>query len=1508
MVSPLLTHGQTPDEVRTDVRGGQGRPDAQLPALLLPVRLEAAFSDAADSPELWLRVYPDQIAIDTHDPRFTEAEVASTKRYWEALWRAGTSDRGAAKRVWQSLAQRHGPTRAAYLAHAPELTPANLAQRPAGATIGSAAAHPAPEFDDLSTDRRREASWARAPLAVGIPERWTAVLERGGRVVARSAGAPIPAGLAFGPTPGAPATPTPDGVQIDAAMRWMVDFDEAVRVGMGLRIPLAAGDRAAGFDRVLVYGLRPTSPAQTGPEEVAGLIAAHRFTDGFGIVPQGARTNNTADGPATYTRSDPGFERSFALEGGEPTTAHDGQVLADALGVPRELVARAEHADARDQESARSMALALWPATGDYFLEQMMGEVVGPDARERARSYALDNLRARGPLPAIRVGETPYGILPTTALSMVAPRDSGGVAGPLADFLRKAAAKWAASVDNAPHITRHGDPDAELVSVLGMDASSRSYLARWALGEEFVSYGESYLTIAGDHTSLVAGPGLAQLSQLGYPDWDPRLVHLALSNVHRDVTVPIVDEAPASEDKGLPALALPNGGTGNYISWLRSAPLASIRDDVHAFPGGAGPPKALLYKVLRQALLTEWSRAAKWILVDARLAHPDILRERELVGFERFPAPEVTRHPAEDGERAPTATETDAVRVLPRFTGWEALAHPMPGQRDRSIADYLRDPAITRRPGGGHLAEVLAALDGLADLPTAELERLFTETLDLFSHRLDAWITSVAVEVDRARTAGRKRDYHIGGYGWLEDLRPAAPAEPVRGHQLERVRRLDAARAKRAPDAPAPRAARSPRQDHAGFVHAPSLTQARVGAVLRNGYLTHRGGPDEGLLSVDLSSARVAGALALLDAVRAGQPLGAVLGYRFERGLAAAGLQVLIQPYRDRFPVVANRLTEPAGAAEAVAASNVVDGRALHQAWRAGALWAGSPSTTAPQRAEIEPLLTDLDDLLDAVGDISIAESVYQIMSGNPVHAGGLLDAVSRGERPPEPEVVRTPRSGIDVGHRVALLLTPGPALGAAWPGGAHPRAVAEPRLDAWVGTLLGDPGHVRCRVTYQHGNAAQTLTVSLAELYLAPLDAVALAGAAEQPGASELEQRILDHVLGVAAADATDFAIEFERDPSWPPDVRSFPDFLVAARAVEDVLGSSRALTPQDLIEPERRAADHGAVIDSGELNTRAQALMTALGTAVADLGSATTAGALRHAIRAAGLYGVPGGVPLTHASDAEATAALRAQADRVEAELARRLGSAQDDDAAFDRTHASDESIVAHLSGLIASILGSGFRVCPLFSPAGAAELEGSINSTTMLRGDEDAPERWLAQLRRVRERVDRIAHLREVARLMAGRRPPPLRVAQLPVQDDDRWLGRALEPGAPPPSGGRLSVVAEIDPHYSAAAPHCGLMIDDWVERIPRTEQTTGLTFHFDQPSNRAPQCVLLGICPDDRKTWDDEALQAVVAETLDLAKMRAVDLESLGGLGQLLPALFFPFNPDDETISLEFSELG
>ena len=90
-------------------------------------------------------------------------------------------------------------------------------------------------------------------------------------------------------------------------------------------------------------------------------------------------------------------------------------------------------------------------------------------------------------------------------------------------------------------------------------------------------------------------------------------------------------------------------------------------------------------------------------------------------------------------------------------------------------------------------------------------------------------------------------------------------------------------------------------------MHAPSLAHAATAALLRSGYVAAGpvadGQPVQSPFAVDLSSRRVRLADWLLDGVRQGQELGALLGQRFERGLHDHGLDRYIAALPARRPV-----------------------------------------------------------------------------------------------------------------------------------------------------------------------------------------------------------------------------------------------------------------------------------------------------------------------------------------------------------------------------------------------------------------------------------------------------------------------------------------------------------------------------------------------------------------------------------------------------------------------------
>jgi hypothetical protein len=1050
--------------------------------------------------------------------------------------------------------------------------------------------------------------------------------------------------------------------------------------------------------------------------------------------------------------------------------------------------------------------------------------------------------------------------LPVTALGRWTPDPAAGaVERGLPHLLQTLRPTWAAAVPAVPRIGRTDDPDADLLSTLGMDASAREVRVRRVTGPDFQRNLHDLLGLESvswnDFQQAVAH---AVLTAIGHPEWSPRVLAMTFADDAPRFRMPFVTDPPLSETDGL---------AFDYVAWILKIAFAPLR--FSRVPAGVIAPRALLYYMLRHSTLLEYGRLMLDVLVRSGRAQAGARREPELV-------------------RVVAGTEA-------RQTVWEQMAQPLPGVTGAvPLADALL-AAPEARPAGlagehAQLDAYRASLGALVGVPTAELERLFTETLDVSSHRLDAWITSLASKRLDAMREREPLGLHLGAYGWVEDLRPAPTG---------RVRPV-----------PRPTGPSLPVQTNSGgHVHAPSMSHAATAAVLRNAYLS-RTGADQVRYAVDLSSSRVRRARTLLDGVRNGQPLGALLGYQLERGLHEGHpgfeLDRYIEPLRRRFPLVADKGTPSGEPVEQVAARDVVDGLALRAAWTAGTFTLGPGGLDAApgDRPAIEAELRALDDAVDAVADLLLAESVHQVVLGSVTGAAASLDAMAQGGvRPPDPAIAQLPRGGATLTHRVAVVLGGPPPADGPWAGvPLTPRARAEPRLDRWIGQILGDPAAVRCRVTHPDPTPANPahrgqVTVRLADLGLRPLDVLALAvGAEAEALAAEVDQRVAFAAMARTPGDAG-LQIRYERGAGWAlGTVRTFPELLELARAAAALVQGARPLRPVDL-QPAEAAAPPGA--DDTEAQVRVGQARAALDAARAalDAAAATVRGGspdlapLRRALVAASLFGVAAAMPTSRRSASqEPRAALLAQAESVAAELGDRSRRAA---AATDAAEIARE------------IFGRDFVLVPTFAPPRPAELGQALTAGPDLGASAQDVTQWLQQAQRVRPALGRWRRLWLYASAL-GRPAPRLELAQLPHVPGEPWVGLAFGAGPRPPSG-RLSLVLHRAVAASTTEAWAGLVIDEWPEVIPSRTETTGLAFHYDDPGAEAPQVVLVAVPPNAAPHWDLATLAEIVRDAFDLAKLRGVDGDFLGILGQILPAIYFSTNVKDDTVSTDFRDL-
>ncbi|MET0765450.1 MAG: hypothetical protein ABWY29_11330 [Blastococcus sp.] len=1283
-------------------------PGSTDPIALLPVRLETVWWNPGS---LRVRVYPDDLHLSGFEPALTPDEAAAGAAYWSA---PGPEAR-------QRLAERIRPARAAWTLRA---------TRPGA---------PPPVVRPDAADR--------AATTLALPARWRFVGIVDGAIVVDRLGRPVPDPLPLD------LLRSEDG--------WAVDWFQALKSGMAIELNLPDG--LDHLDQLVVVGVRGDT-AEAGAAWLRDLLLGHAYGAGLDLLRSGTPTNNTA-----RTRSGWSSRPTYPAPEDQPA---DGRRVADdlatALGLADAGFLRdSPGAEDPEPDAVAALSLLTWPTLGKGFAEASVTHLrlADPPVRQTTdsarrwrgvRDHLAAHVRSRGPLPILRAGRQPYGVLPATSLSDWRAERDRDVDALLVPWLRRLRNRWQSVLDVVPRVLPGQPVDQAAMEVLNRLPVSTGLAVRW-----------------------MNGPG---------------------------TTVPRtpLDEPPAQ--LGVPGLA-PDGvlrWTTNSDTWIDQGWGLDDATGVPLFVPLLMPGPAFLPRLLATA---DHLRAVQAFLAgeqDAAAYDSDwpVLRS------DGEPAPRRSTL----WELPPDSGLIEALLFLPNWAfmeGDEGDADPVrealkaTGEVDQIVADVLdgisdpdrQDRIATAARWSGALAEVEQALRAVAAVPPARLPELLVEVVDVYTHRLDAWITSLATrrlaELRRSGSAGIR----VGGYGWVEDVPPPRPREEV---DLE------------GEDSPVLVSA----QD--GYIHAPSLQHAATAAVLRSGFLGH---PGEGTFAVNLTSRRARTARWLLGGVRRGQSLGALLGYRFERALHDAGLDTEVDNFRAAFP--APVVPPPDGdagddlwarSAEAIAARNVVDGMALARS--------ADPLAHAAEPDRVAPILAELVDALDAVGDLLLAESVHQLVGGSPLRAGLAADTLGRGGEVPDTfGVLRTPHRARALTHRVAAVLPAGPGTPTGWP--ADPVAELAPEVEAWVARLLGPA-------------AGWTVTVRTRE---APDDGIpvtadllGLGALATVLDASSAEQARIRRALRNALAAAPDTPVTLE-GPGWSA-------LAGTAARIRTLLTTAQPLLPAHLPgEPTTRTVDLAG-------------LRSRLAVFAAD--------------------------PLisAHPGAAEVVGLAAAPADA---------------------RHGGTEGWLAGARAAVAGILGADVPLLPAVS-----------GTLPLPRADAPAAD--------VGGFLQRYADVRPVARTLSetlvltsvrAGRGEPLHAAQEPADAGDAWIAGAFPADHRPRAGTHLVWHAPFA--LPAGTPLAGLLIDEWVELLPGSDQLreatgvspapqsppeselTGVAFHYDRPDAKAPQSVLIAVPPDLDRGWTADILLQVVRETSELAKLRAIEVGDLPLLDDLLPAI-------------------
>lgn len=1421
------------------------------PLVLLPVRLETRFQASGRRTKLRVRIYPDEIHVDDLARGLTEDEVKAGRAYWTSVWADPVPET-----AWGNLVAASGADRAEWVAYV--CTPTNLVERASAAT---------PVFP------RPEARGPRNIIARALPDRFVVLAIQGGRV-SQAVGRPVPRDLSLSPIPldGDVPPRVADALNAPPGSEWLVDYDRAVEIGMAVTVTLASG--VAPVERVIALGTRASLSAEAGADELEDLLTGHRFGAGLELLAQGAPTNN-GDGERSPYRSRRAPQAPPLLPAA-PVPGSDTFAAATVLGVDASLLTQ-HLGDGHEQTLARHVNTALWaPGWGEYLsrLDDQGVPGVVDAQREWARRLFRDHVRGRGCAPTIRVGAQPYGLLPVSDLRSWVPQAGETTAGILQVVLRLIG-RWKFAAERSVPRVRTGSAglDATILEILGSSPVMQGLRVRPGLSDEVSD-------------AVIASLGLDQK------------VYQAEKTVVAGVTADLIGAAAAKMTLG----------SLHRQTRPLPLPLASQRDAEFIDALLGTPSKVLPVDSVLQALLAlAWDSGE----LDVAKAAPASMLP-SLIDFVDLDT-RLRAQTAATVARADSATPEELFGMVDQLekvgisAGGPAMlrAHQPVEQIQTSLAEVALSapPTAQAKSVGaaalaawllamGYRSEVRNAIQALTGTELAERELAVAEALDCSSHRLDAWATAIVAERRALQVRGQMsgngrgaRGLTIGAYGVVEDLRPQT------GPTMN------------------------------GWIHSPSTQHAVAAGMLRSSHLSHlpRTGPvtEGGPFALDLSSGRIGSATHVIDGVRQGQQLGALVGYQIERALAEAGLARLQLSLRTIAPLVARRLHDSDGAdslaaQEAVAANNVVDAVLLLKKHRPDDPALRTALAKIPQNVYLDPgdwkslsnnewtvvvgIMRKAADTIDAVADVMLAESVLQVAGGNPHRAAAAMDAMSTGASPSDTmEILETHDGAERLTHRVLAVV--GDRLPPSRWNPNRPRALAEPRLEAWAAAHLGDPVDIVLA-------EAASRRITMAEAGMAALDLV-----------HATEFASLERSLRAAVPDLTDLTLAVTRDPSWPRPARALGQVVRLAITLRAMIAGSRPLVPADLARPGEQATRNldGAL---PELVARVTDLVASLGAVVAELeGPVATipeSGIVADEDTAAALVRAahrlePFGIALEPTSDLPLEVSwVRAAWQAAQAHFT----AAQQGLVRVAALPAGTPAglVLEAAQEAVSAVLGGGFLVVPLLEAGPVTDgFVESLISPGFVSPPPTTVRQFVRDVSTVRQQVTRLSEALLLGSALGH--PRSLTVAQLterdaagPAPGTTHWLAGPLPPNGPWPASPAAHLVMDQVGSVGPETAVAGLALDGWVEDLPEQvgpraddddprpgRARTGLAVRCNSASARPPQAVLCAVSPDGER-WTTDALRSVIEHTLDLARIRMVTLERLAGEGLVLPALY------------------
>jgi hypothetical protein len=645
---------------------------ADLVPVLFPARLETRLDGDNGGWTLRVIVIPDEAFITRHDPLPSAAEMVALGEMWQMLAAAEPStpspwlllQQPAGQVAWERFSQQVGSRRAAWLARS----------FPPILNNGSVTIPAAAQSEEFAPN-----------IVQGFPRRLTLWALWDDETLERLHEFQVAAdalSLEFEPEPEEKGEP------------WWASWKSANEVGLAGNIDLPRNPD--GLQALMVLGVGENNPAE--------LLLAHAASGALGLLAPGTPTNSLDGEPAADTGKDVETWRRLTVAAlvGETVQPGSGtwQVSAMLTG-EEELLPQLPGEHGAPWTLNQQMVAALWPALWGHAVKDIWA--FGEDAH-RLAAWAAAHLFPEGPLPAIRIDDQPYGLLPTTSLAhwKVDSADPA-VEEALVRHLQTMRRHWAAAARGVGNVV--GADSERLLDLIARTASSERYAHRYFGSVELFTY--VYYRVLGKALPQSLREWWRNQHQvLAATGRYPQRFYLTAGH-YRNLPFPLVvpNELPSGME------------LKEVLETIADFPSVSYDALVREVLGGVVPDSLLV----RLALYARFLSAADAALAQAKLGGP------------------ILDPPVADRTQ-PTVIEEWAPR-------WR--------QNIGTPADDVHERMRT-------------GLHELAGAEPAELERVLRATVDSASHRIDPWVTSIAWRRLEEMQRNRAAEFVLGAYGWVD--------------------------------------------------------------------------------------------------------------------------------------------------------------------------------------------------------------------------------------------------------------------------------------------------------------------------------------------------------------------------------------------------------------------------------------------------------------------------------------------------------------------------------------------------------------------------------------------------------------------------------------------------------------------------------------------------------------------------------------------------------------------